>query len=1097
MSAFKCKMCGGALEIQQGDTVVQCEYCGTNQTLPKLDDEKRVNLYERANHFRRNNEFDKASAIYEKILNEDSTDAEAYWSLVLCRYGIEYVKDPTSHRRVPTVNRSQFTSVFDDDNYKSAIKNADSYQRTIYEEEAKAINEIQKCILAISEKEEPFDVFICYKETDASGRRTQDSVLAQELYYQLKQEGFKAFFSRITLEDKLGTAYEPYIFAALNSAKVMVVIGTAPEHLDSVWVKNEWSRYLSLIKNGAKKTLIPAYRDMDPYDLPQEFSHLQAQDMSKLGFMQDLVRGIRKIVGKDKKQPTPSVEQENKNNGGQNADPLLRRAFLFLEDADFDDADEYAEKVLDINPECAEAYIVKLLVERQVCKPADLAECKSPIADSPNYKKAVRFATPEYKITIEGYNDAIIKRLEDAHNSETYSRGVELMLDHRFDEALQCFQKITLYRDVAKKIEDCKNLRENARKAAIYSRALKMVSSYYATDADIKKSIELLKTISGYKDVDYTIKSLNARLEERYEERKQAAEEAKTKAEEERRTRERNAELRRIRAAERARRNKKIALIVAPIVVAIVIFIILLTSFIIPNAKYNDAIALARDGKYEEAIYIFEQLNGYKDSEEKIEAAQIAIMEETYLFALEKYEEGDFAEAKAKFTVIKDYRDSSEWIVKCDAQIKDAKYKNTYQKGLTYYSNGDYKSALTIFNYLGDYEDSKKQAQKCKDAIVAKLQQFINDSNFAEFVSFSIGISEECFSELVFSDSQKKSFYDYLTKDINTQSISSFNARIVNNEKYFNLLSDYTDAKNVLAFNSIYKKLQNDDYIKLFDENMKEISGLWETDVIRSLLTSDAVIAYYLNGEWGVKSGYSEFYLKFYHKDGTDKNTTHCNYNLPYPEVNHKYWDMQNLEFVFLDADQKVISKVYKIDFLSANKISVYCYKDSKTYVMTRDFFTEGLIFGQNNNTYYVSDYTGSNSEVIISESYKSFPVTSIDNRAFEYCTKVTDIQLPNTIVLIGEYAFSGCIGLNKITLPSGVTQISKGAFSTCSALKIVYIGNNVTKIDEAAFSGCTSLNTIIYEGTVGEWQAVQKGTNWNFNTGNYIIQCSDGTITK
>ena len=76
----------------------------------------------------------------------------------------------------------------------------------------------------------------------------------------------------------------------------MVVIGTKPEYFNAVWVKNEWSRYLALIRNGAKKVLIPAYRDMDPYDLPEEFSHLQAQDMSKLGFMQDLIIGIRKIA---------------------------------------------------------------------------------------------------------------------------------------------------------------------------------------------------------------------------------------------------------------------------------------------------------------------------------------------------------------------------------------------------------------------------------------------------------------------------------------------------------------------------------------------------------------------------------------------------------------------------------------------------------------------------------------------------------------------------------------------------------------------------------------------------------------------------------
>ena len=162
MALFKCKMCGGTLEIDGIKSVATCEYCGRQQTLPKLEDDRRANLYDRANHFRRSNEFDKAMRMYERILNEDTTDAEAYWSLVLCRYGIEYVEDPASHRRIPTVNRAQFTSIFDDDNYKSALQYADDAQRSVYAEEAKTINEIQKGILAISEKEEPFDVFICF-----------------------------------------------------------------------------------------------------------------------------------------------------------------------------------------------------------------------------------------------------------------------------------------------------------------------------------------------------------------------------------------------------------------------------------------------------------------------------------------------------------------------------------------------------------------------------------------------------------------------------------------------------------------------------------------------------------------------------------------------------------------------------------------------------------------------------------------------------------------------------------------------------------------------------------------------------------------------
>lgn len=358
MAIFKCKMCGGDIDVAQGKTVGECQYCGTTQTLPKMDDESRLNLYARANHFRRNNEYDKAIGLYERILEQDNTDAEAYWSLVLCKYGIVYVEDPATHKQIPTVNRAQFTSVVADENYKAALQYADSLQKAIYQQEAKYIDEIQKGILAISQNEEPFDVFICYKETDNNGRRTHDSVLANDLYHQLTQEGFKVFFSRITLEDKLGTAYEPYIFAALNSAKVMVVLGTRPEYFNAVWVKNEWSRYLSLVKNSkGQKILIPAYKDMDPYDLPEEFSHLQAQDMSKLGFMQDLIRGIKKLVVQGTATTHTVKETVVVSGASGEIAPLLKRGFMALEDKEWSKATSLFEHVLDIDMECADAYL--------------------------------------------------------------------------------------------------------------------------------------------------------------------------------------------------------------------------------------------------------------------------------------------------------------------------------------------------------------------------------------------------------------------------------------------------------------------------------------------------------------------------------------------------------------------------------------------------------------------------------------------------------------------------------------------------------------------------------------------------------------------
>ena len=464
MAIFKCKMCGGDLDVVDGMSVAECEYCGTKQTLPKLNDNEKEIMYDRAGHFRRNNEFDKAMGIYEKILDIDNTDAEAYWSLVLCEYGIEYVEDPSTHKRVPTVNRAQFTSVFMNENYKSAIRYADAYQRSIYEEEAKNIDNIQKGILAISQNEEPFDIFICYKETDANGRRTHDSVLANDLYHQLTQEGFKVFFSRITLEDKLGTAYEPYIFAALNSAKVMVVIGTKPEYFNAVWVKNEWARFLAQIKNGADKILIPAYKDMDPYDLPEEFSNLQAQDMSKLGFMQDLIRGVKKITQKDKKE---NVVIQVADKGHNDAENMVKRAYIALEDGDFQSANDFAEKALDKDAENAQAYIIQLLVELSLRKEADLGKHNVPLENYKKYIRACGFAQSEYKDLLSKYNKGSFKvyfnetekKIDITKSSEDLKKILQ-----ELDKLSESDRKSALVNKINQKIQDITNKQENIDK---------------------------------------------------------------------------------------------------------------------------------------------------------------------------------------------------------------------------------------------------------------------------------------------------------------------------------------------------------------------------------------------------------------------------------------------------------------------------------------------------------------------------------------------------------------------------------------------------------------------------------------------------------
>lgn len=491
---LKCKMCGGTLEYKLGDTVATCDSCGTLQTLPKMDDERRTNLYDRANHYRRANDFDKAMGIYEQILNEDKTDAESYWSIVLCRYGIEYVEDPRSHKRVPTVNRAQYTSIYDDADYKSALEYATTEQKEVYEEEAETINEIQKEILAISQKEEPFDVFICYKETDTNGRRTQDSVLANDLYHQLTQEGFKVFFSRITLEDKLGTAYEPYIFAALNSAKVMVVLGTKEEYFNAVWVKNEWSRFLSLIRDGKKKILIPAYRDMDPYDLPEEFSHLQAQDMSKLGFMQDLIRGIKKMIVPEKK-----VEMVNVSGGESTSkneiQPLLTRVSMFLEDGEWEKADQYAERILDMNPKCAEAYLDKMMVELQVHRVGELSELEDSFEKNRNYLKFIQYADEESAKKVG-------QLLLDLKSRPIYEEALDILNNASkmkdCDYAKAEFEKIIGYKDAKEQITRCQTKKEEIRDIKYTSLVKKYETAL--TTFDFQEIKDEFREIEDYKD---------------------------------------------------------------------------------------------------------------------------------------------------------------------------------------------------------------------------------------------------------------------------------------------------------------------------------------------------------------------------------------------------------------------------------------------------------------------------------------------------------------------------------------------------------------------------------------------------------------------
>ncbi len=111
MAVYKCKMCGGTIEVTEGQKVITCEYCGATQTVHSFDNEKKTTFFKRAEALRFKCEFDKAAGVYETIVSEFPHEAEAYWGLVLCKYGIEYVDEPKTGKKIPTCHRTQFASI--------------------------------------------------------------------------------------------------------------------------------------------------------------------------------------------------------------------------------------------------------------------------------------------------------------------------------------------------------------------------------------------------------------------------------------------------------------------------------------------------------------------------------------------------------------------------------------------------------------------------------------------------------------------------------------------------------------------------------------------------------------------------------------------------------------------------------------------------------------------------------------------------------------------------------------------------------------------------------------------------------------------------
>ena len=81
---YKCKICGGSLDVHIGEKITVCEYCGVRQTIPSFIEPKTEEIYNRANNYLMHNEFDKSENLFNQILFDDNSNADAYWNILMC-----------------------------------------------------------------------------------------------------------------------------------------------------------------------------------------------------------------------------------------------------------------------------------------------------------------------------------------------------------------------------------------------------------------------------------------------------------------------------------------------------------------------------------------------------------------------------------------------------------------------------------------------------------------------------------------------------------------------------------------------------------------------------------------------------------------------------------------------------------------------------------------------------------------------------------------------------------------------------------------------------------------------------------------------------
>ena len=527
MENITCKSCGGS--VTRAGNYYVCDYCRNKW---EIDSGNDIHAVDRANAWStlRDGDFEKAAELFENLILKDGKNHEAYWGRALALGGIIYVTDMSENKKVPTCNNITEESFLHSKDVEKAISLAPADIAATYKEQASYIERVRMEWLDKASKEPAYDVFISFKDSDREHgiERTQDSVDAQDLYNALVAEGYKVFFSRISLRDKISEQYEPYIYNAIKTAKVMIVFGEKPEYFSSVWIKNEWSRFKTRIEKGEKhkNSLVVVYKNMNPGDLPVVLKSRQCLNAADMTFLSDLNRHLKRVV-EESKQATRLDKIEIK--GGQVAkkaskienETLKTREIgagavaetsitekqqlsllnSYINGAQWEDAEKLVEDILFNSPALAEAILAKLMIRLKV------SDDEIMIEQLPRY-------TPEDYGLLEKYLNCTGKESAADLLCRLYEYGeylndaehlavLKVILPFNFDKREHCINQS--FKDAIKqsKLRTFKLLL-----TTLDSEAVDLYVSYYLSFAGATKSVaqkkECIEAVLAVDEGNYT-----------------------------------------------------------------------------------------------------------------------------------------------------------------------------------------------------------------------------------------------------------------------------------------------------------------------------------------------------------------------------------------------------------------------------------------------------------------------------------------------------------------------------------------------------------------------------------------------------------------